>query len=128
MVFDLLRTIPSRALVGDYSGKLDLLEIITKWLKVSVSVYGQRTKNLICVQELGPERPSKLYDRFQGECMHQDSVNRHLPSPDFMDLLGPSPDYTDLLAPSPDFTDLLAPSPDSMDLLGPSPDFMDLLE
>ena len=67
MIFDLLRSIPSRALVRDYSAKSDLLEVIIKWLEVSVSIYGQRTKSLICVQELGPERPSDLYNRFQGE-------------------------------------------------------------
>jgi len=57
MNFHLLRSISSEHLIRDYSTELwldmiDTLEIIIKWL-----------------QGLGSERPSDLYDRFQGELL-----------------------------------------------------------
>ena len=72
MIFGQLRTIPSERLLYGYSTELILnsLETIVKWLQVSVSEYNRQTpqtKNPICVQGLGSERPSDLYDRFQGE-------------------------------------------------------------
>ena len=51
---------------------LDILEIIIKWLQVSVNEHIRQTietKNPICFQGLGSERPSDLYDRFQGELL-----------------------------------------------------------
>ena len=52
---------------------LDTLEIIIKWLQVKVLVNttekAPQAKNPICVQGLGSERPSGLYDRFQGELL-----------------------------------------------------------
>jgi len=55
-IFYELRTIPSDHLFRGYSTelKLNTLEIIVKWLQVS---------------GLGSERPSDLYDRFQGELL-----------------------------------------------------------
>ena len=80
MIFYLLRSIPSKLLLLRRSlhylekSELETLEIIIKWLQVSVSECNwqtPQTKNLICVyQGLGSERPSDLYDRFQGELLH----------------------------------------------------------
>ena len=80
IIFYLLRSIPSECLLRDYSTelKLDTLEIIIKWLQVSVNECNQQTpqtKNLICVQGLGSERPSDLHDRFLGELL-QLQLNR----------------------------------------------------
>ena len=75
-IFRLLRSISSEFLIraNEYSEevKLDTLEIIIKWLQVSVIKCSRRTpqtENLICVQELGSERPSDLCNRFQGELL-----------------------------------------------------------
>ena len=72
MIFYLLRSIHTKCLIRDYSAglMLDTLEIIIKWLQVGVSESCKRqtqTKNPNCVQGLGSERPSDLYDRFQAE-------------------------------------------------------------
>ena len=78
MIFYQLRSTRSDRLIRDYSSglMLDTLEIIIKWLQVSVSEYNWQTlqtENSICVQELGSERPSDLYDRFQGELLRYKS-------------------------------------------------------
>jgi len=54
MIFYLLRSICSERFICEYSAESNLnrLEIIVKWL-----------------QGLGSERPSDLYDRFQGELL-----------------------------------------------------------
>ena len=80
MIFYLLRSIPTKSLLRRHplnffrESDLDTLEMIIKWLQVSVSECNRetpQTKNLICVyQGLGSERPSDLYDRFQGELLH----------------------------------------------------------
>ena len=78
MVFYLLRSIPSEFLIvaSNYTEKMKLqvvtLEIIIKWLQVSANKCNRQTvqtKNLICVQGLGSERPSDLYNRFQRELL-----------------------------------------------------------
>ena len=76
MVFYLLRSIPSEFLIrASYNSKekkIDTLEIIVKWLQVSANECNRQTlqtKNLICVQGLGSERPSDLYNRFQRELL-----------------------------------------------------------
>ena len=74
MIFYHLRSIHSDSLIRDYSAELmlDTLEIIIKWLQVSVSKCNRQTshtKNPTCVQGLGSERPSDLYDRFQRELL-----------------------------------------------------------
>ena len=81
-----LRSIPSELLLRhEYSRKseLDTLEIIFKWLQVSVSECNRQTpqtENLICVyQGLGSERPSDLYNRFQGEILHYKSLPPYSP-------------------------------------------------
>ena len=86
MIFYLLRSVPSQSLIYHYRDsfiKSDLrtLEIIIKWLQVSVTECNRQTpqtKNLICVlQELGSERPSDLYDRFQGELLRYKSLPKN---------------------------------------------------
>ena len=72
----MLRSIPSEFLIPYYFAelKVDTLEVIIKWLQVSVSECNRQipqTKNPICVQGLGSERPSELYDRFQGELLYK---------------------------------------------------------
>ena len=84
MILYLLRSIRSDRLMRDYSAELMLntLEIIIKWLQVSVSVCNRptlRTKNPICVKGLGSERPSDLYDRFQGELLRHKKALPALP-------------------------------------------------
>ena len=80
MIFCQLRSINSYRLIPDLSAELmlDMVEIIVRWLQVSVSKCSRQTphtKNLTCVQGLGSERPSDLYDRFQRELLlHQKKV------------------------------------------------------
>ena len=74
MIFCQLRSINSYRLIPDLSAEsmLDMVEIIVKWLQVSVSKCNwqtSHTKNPTCVQGLGSERPSDLYDRFQRELL-----------------------------------------------------------
>ena len=76
MIFYMLRSIPSEFLIPYYFAelKVDTLEVIIKWLQVSVSECNRQipqTKNPICVQGLGSERPRELYDRFQGELLYK---------------------------------------------------------
>ena len=58
----------------------DTLEIIVKWLQVSVSECNRQTpqtKNPICAQGLGSERPSDLYDRFRDELLeHKEALSQ----------------------------------------------------
>ena len=75
-IFYLLRSIPSKFLIraSYYSQevRLDTLETIIKWLQVSVIECNRQTPQtgiLICVQGLGSERPSDLYNRFQDELL-----------------------------------------------------------
>ena len=81
MIFYLLRSIGSEYLIRDSFPdsrpilsypRLNRLEIIVKWLQVSVGECYRQTfqiNNPICVQGFGSERPSDLYDRFQGELL-----------------------------------------------------------
>ena len=74
MIFYLLRSIGSEYLIRDFfpESRLNRLEIIVKWLQVSVGECYRQTfqiNNPICVQGFGSERPSDLYDRFQGELL-----------------------------------------------------------
>ena len=82
MIFHQLRSIHSDRLVRDNSVELmlDTLDIIIKWLQVSVRM--QLTKPLRlksdCVQGLGSERPSDLYGRFQGELLRYKALHKLL--------------------------------------------------
>ena len=72
IIFYLLRSTPSYLLICDSGEQFYILGIIVQWLQVSDSECNRQTpltKNPICVQGLGSDRPSDLYDRFRHELL-----------------------------------------------------------